>query len=88
MTDERFTIYNERNEILRGSISDGRMQLESIAYGDYDSVRHYLFSRRDTSRLFSIVTLEQFIDICRETRLAGMEEYLERHDIHPDSFTA
>ena len=87
MTDEKFTIYNEKNVILRGSISDGRMNLESIVFGDYDSEKYYLFSRKDTGRLLSLVSLDQFIDICRTTRLSGMEDFLKKHDIHPETFT-
>ena len=82
MKDQEFTIYSERYIYLGGSIRNGCLQLDSEVYGDeYDSEKHYLFSRLTTDKLFSICTLEEFINICRKGHLFGMEAFLRANGI-------
>jgi hypothetical protein len=82
MRDQNFTIYAERYIYLGGSIKDGCLQLDSEVYGEeYDSEKHYMFSRRETERLFSICSLEEFMELCRKGRLLWMESFLAKNGI-------
>ena len=82
ITDRKLSIYDERYVHLFGEISDGCLHLESDVYGDdYDSEKHYMFSREETEKLFSIISIEDFISLCREKHLIGMEEFLEENNI-------
>lgn len=83
MKEQSFAIYNERYVHLNGDIDqDGCLKLLSEVYGeDYDSERHYSFSREETDKLFSIISLEDFISLCQEQRLAGMEKFLAENHI-------
>ena len=82
MKDIKITIYDELYIHLFGDITNGCLHLESAVYGDdYDSEKHYSFSKEETERLFSIISLEDFILLCREKRLIGMEAFLKRNNI-------
>lgn len=83
MKEQSFDIYNERHVHLNGYITeDGCLRLDSDVYGpDYDSERHYDFTKEETDRLFSIISLEDFIALCQEQHLIGMEKFLTDHHI-------
>ena len=86
MNDQKFEIYNEPNVHFNGEIKAGCLILTSSVFGDdYDSEMIYEFSRADTGKLFSILTLEDFIDFCKENHLRGLDEFLEKNDIHPET---
>lgn len=84
MNMDTFVIYSEGNSTLEGDIKEGRLHLESCVYGeDYDSEKHYTFSKEDTDKLFSLMSLSDFIKACQEGHLMWLEDYLEENDIHP-----
>ena len=76
-----FTIYDEGDVFFYGGISGGRLHLVSEIDGEYYSERHYLFSKEETVKLFALISPEDFIGLCREKRLLGMEEFLEQNGI-------
>ena len=83
-----FTCCSERNIYLGGRITDGCLSLVSKAYGDdYDSEKHYDFSKGETEKLFSILTLDEFVNLCNTKKLIGMESFLERKGITYSSCT-
>ncbi len=87
MGKNSFVIYEEENVTLKGDIKNGRLHLESNVYGeDYDSEKHYSFSKEDTERLFSLLPLDDFIIECRKGHLMWLEDYLKENDIHPKTF--
>lgn len=84
MEDQYFSCYSSSTSSLRGHIRDGCLYLDSEIYGDddfYDSESHYVFSKEETDRLFSIISLDDFISLCRNSHLLGMEEFLRQHGI-------
>ncbi len=82
--DRDFVIYNEKNVTLSGSIVNGCLHLESSVYGEeYDSEKHYDFTKEDTRKLFSMITFDSFIDSCRKGHLMWLEQFIEDNDIHP-----
>ena len=88
MNDQEFTIYWERYVYLGGKIKNGCLQLDSEVYGDeYDSEKHYMFSKTETDRLFSLCSLSEFIELCRRGRLLGMEAFLSKNCIRYESVT-
>ena len=81
-----FTCYFERYAYLKGEIKNGCLHLESTVYGDdCDSEKHYSFSREATVKLFSVLTLNEFIELCRIKGLAGAEKLLSENDITYES---
>ncbi len=88
-TEERsFDIYSEQYVSLKGKIKDGCLALESNVYGeDYDSEKFYDFSKEETEKLFDLISLENFIELCRREHLVGMEKYLSDNQISYRSFT-
>ena len=89
MEPQYIHIYSGRTSALTGNIDeDGRLHLTSEVYGeDYDSEKHYEFTKEETDRLFSIISLEDFIALCSEQHLIGMEGFLSDNQIRYDSFT-
>ena len=82
MQNQSFNIYSERYVHLFGEITDGCLHLESDVYGDdYDSEKHYMFSKEETAKLFSLISLKDFIALCRKEYLIGMERFLEENGI-------
>lgn len=82
ITDQKFIIYDEKYVHLSGEISDGCLYLESDVYGEeYDSEKYYSFSKEETEKLFSIISLNDFITLCQTRRLIGMEDFLEKNCI-------
>ena len=63
--------------------------MESDIVGDDqypDSEKIYSFSKEETEKLFSIISVDDFVKLCREKHLMGMEEFLEDNKIAYDSF--
>ena len=82
MKDQSFTVYVESGICLSGSIWCGCLQMTSEVYGGgYSSEKHYVFTKEETEKLFSICSLEEFIEICREGHCAGMEAFLKENGI-------
>lgn len=82
MKDQNISIYCERGVYFGGEIRDGKLSLVSEVYGDdFDSERHYEFSKEMTDKLFENISVEEFIQLCRRERVSGMEDYLNRHRI-------
>ena len=76
MKDGKFDIYNERFVYLGGEISNGCLELISEVYGDDDhpdSEKHYLFSESQTEKLFSLISMEDFIAFCQRGHLMWLE---------------
>lgn len=88
-TEERsFDIYSEQYVSLKGKIKDGCLALESNVYGkDYDNEKFYDFSKEETEKLFDLISLENFIELCRREHLVGMEKFLSDNQINYRSFT-
>ncbi len=85
--DQEFVVYNEKNVALTGAIRNRCLRLESFVYGkDYDSEKYYDFTEDDTKKLFSKITIDDFIKACRDGHLMWLEEYLKENDIKPKTF--
>ena len=83
-----FTIYKENNVSLTGKIVDDCLSLDSLVYGDeYDSEKHYEFSKEETEKLFNLVSMNNFIELCQKKHLNGMEEFLNKNNIKYKTFT-
>ncbi len=67
-----FTIYSEEYVSLRGANGDSRLELTPHVYGDEiypDSEKHFAFSQERTEKLFSLISMEDYIDSCRSGHL-------------------
>ena len=88
MRDQSFDIYSERYVHLYGDIKDGCLHLESLVFGEeYDSEKHYSFTKEETERLFEILPLKEFIELCRHEHVSGMEAFFTEHGLEPATFT-
>ena len=88
MKDQRFVIYKDTYSALFGDITDGCLHMESDVDEDdmYPaSEKHYRFSKEDTARLFSVISLRDFISLCLKRRLSGMEAFLAENGIRPET---
>ena len=86
MQDRSFTIYRDNAGFFFGDITNGCLHLESDVDGDGvfpDMERHYAFSREDTNRLFSLISLADFISLCRKKGLSGLERFLADVGVAP-----
>ncbi len=84
MEDLDFVIYKEKYISLAGQILGGCLMLDSEVCGDdFDSEKHYRFTKEQTEKLFSIIAFDDFIELCREKHLIGMEDFLNEHSIYP-----
>lgn len=82
MPNQDFTVYSERYVSLYGKIKSGCMMLISEVEGDdYSSLKRYSFSLDETYRLLSVISLEDFFEVCREGHLEGMELFLRKNSI-------
>ena len=78
----RCTCYSDKYCSLKLMIIDGCLNIDSEVYGeDYDSEKHYMFTREETNKLFSLITLKEFIELCGNENLVGMTAYLEKNNI-------
>ena len=50
-------------------------------WGDYDSEQHIEFSKDATEKLFSLISLDEFIALCRKEHLIGLDKYLNEKGI-------
>lgn len=83
MKNQNFSIYHSEGVSFSGSIQDNCLSLSSEVWGGgFSSERHYMFTREETRKLFRIVTLDQFIKLCKKGHLNGMEDFLKKHDIN------
>ncbi len=86
MEDIKFVIYKEKYISLVGQISGSCLLLDSEVCGDdFDSEKHYRFTKEQTEKLFSIIAFDDFLALCRENHLIGMEAFLETHGIFPET---
>lgn len=89
MKNQEINIYSEPNVSFYGRIKKGCLSLTSEVYGgdDYpDSEMHLNFTKEQTNKLFSLLSLDDFLKLCREKRVSGLLEFLEANDIHPEKF--
>ena len=88
MKDRKFVIYKERYISLSGQIAGGCLSLDSEVHGDdFDSEKHYRFTKEQTEKLFSIISHDDFLELCREKHLVGMEDFLSKYGIVPETCT-
>ena len=86
MEDLDFVIYKEKYISLSGQILGGYLLLDSEVCGDdFDSEKHYRFTKEQTGKLFSIIAFDDFLALCMEKHLIGMEAFLEEHGIFPET---
>ena len=88
MDDQRFNIYRDDNTSLFGDITEGHLHVESDVDGDDDfpdSEKHCRLSRENTVKLFDVISLSDFIELCRDRGLAGVEAFFEENGIDPDA---
>jgi hypothetical protein len=50
-------------------------------WGDYDSEQHIDFSKDATEKLFSLISLDEFIVLCRKEHLIGLDKFLNEKGI-------
>lgn len=82
MKDQSINIYSGRYVYFGGEIKDGKLSLVSEVYGDdYDSEKHYEFSQEETKKLFEIISVDDFVAMCRKDSLIGFEDFLREHNI-------
>lgn len=85
MEDKKFTIYNESDVYLGGSINNGCLSLLSEVNGDYTSEMSYGLTKENTDKLFSIISFDDFVDLCKKESLIGFLEFLDKHSIEYQS---
>ena len=88
MKDQRFVIYKDTYSALFGDITGGCLHIESDLDEDDmypGSEKHYRFSKEDTARLFSVISLRDFITLCRKKGLMGMDAFLAENGIRPET---
>lgn len=44
-------------------------------WGNYDSEQHIDFSKDATEMLFSLISLDEFIALCRKEHLIGLDKF-------------
>lgn len=87
MENQEFTIYTEKDICLNGRISEGCLHLESYVSGDdFSSEKYYDLSKAESDKLFSLISLEDFIELCKREKLTGMEEYFRRNNIQVQTY--
>lgn len=87
MENQDFIIYKEKDVQLTGRISEGCLHLESYVSGDgYSSEKYYDLSKSESDKLFSLISFEDFIELCKKEKLMGMEEYFHRNDIQVQTY--
>ena len=87
MKDQGFVIYADRYVYLGGKIEEGCLRLESEVDGggDFvDSAQYVTLSKEETDKLFTICSLEEFIEIGRKERYGGLLSFLGKNGIKFD----
>ena len=84
MKDQGFVIYSERYVYPGGSIENGCLKLESEVDGgeDFiDSDQYITLNKHETDKLFSICSLDEFIEIGRKEHYGGLMSFLRENGI-------
>ena len=80
-SDHSFNIYGGGSVYLDGEFSKQKLTLISNVFGDdYDSEQTYSFSKEATKKLFETISFEDFIILCKEKRLLGLDEFLHENN--------
>lgn len=89
MKPQDIHFYSGGGSSLIGRIDEeGCLHLDSEVWGgDYDSEKHYKFSKEETDKLFSLISLEDFIALCQEQHVRGMERFLDSNRISYGTIT-
>ena len=88
MEDQTFIIYSESSLTLKGEIRDGCLHLTSEVWGGgYDGEQYIDFSKDNTDKLFSLLSLNEFICMCQKVHLLGLDKYLDEKGIERSTFT-
>lgn len=86
--DTTFSIKSETYVSRYGKIKDGEMHLTSEVHGDdFDSEQHIIFSKADTERILSMMTLKEFRDFYGKVGTLGLEEFIKEHKLKPNTIT-
>ena len=59
----------------------------SKVWGEYDSEQHITFSKEETDKLFSIITLDELISLGQKSYLGGLNEFWDENNIKRNTFT-
>ena len=82
MKDQKISICVERGYYFGGEIENGKLSLVSEVYGDdFESERRYEFSQQETTRLFEIVSVDGFVEMCKQEGTAGLDDFLREQNI-------
>ena len=85
MEDKKFIIINEGNVYIGGEIWRGTLNIKSEVDGPYTSEMGYYLSKEDTDRLFSLITLEDFIKMVHDGGCMAMTDFFDGHGIKYES---
>jgi hypothetical protein len=87
MEKERFVIRDDEHVSLTGRIASGCLHLASCIYDeDFESDMYYDFTKEDTDKLFQVLSFDEFIELCINEGLLGLNEFLKEHDIKVDKY--
>ena len=82
----KFSCYSDGSVYLGGTVKNGCLNIESEVCGDsYSSEKYYSFSKKETEKLFSLMTLQELIEMCKRVHVLGMEKFFEENDIRYES---
>ena len=86
--DTKFSIKSGSCVSRYGEIKDGEMHLTSEVYGDdFDSEQHISFSKADTKRILSMMTLDEFCDFYGKVGTLGLNDFIREHKLKPKTIT-
>lgn len=85
MEDQRFTIINEGDIYIGGNIWRGALGITSEVDGPYTSEMGYNLTKEETDKLFSIISLEDFIKMVHDGGCMEMTEFFDKHQIKYES---
>lgn len=67
------------------------IHIESIVYGGddsfMDSEHHTYFSKDDTAKILSMMSFEEFDNLCKEELSHGLNEFIKKHELNPRCIT-
>lgn len=87
MKDQHFHIVHKEYESRWGDIENGCLHVEANTYfEDYAPERQWFLTKEDTDKLFSIMTLEEFIKFASAANWEEIEDMFEKHGIEPEIF--
>ncbi len=83
--DTSFLIYANKTSSFDGYIKDGCLYMTSEVYGNgdscMDSEMHYSFSLEETNKLFSLISVDEFIESCKNGGTMWLHDFLWKNDI-------